>query len=164
MAQTLTSSSITTYSGIRTTLPGQINSQAIPTSRVQHFAPTNIGAVGGQLNAFQLMNGAITGSAVTSAPALNVWVAPTASNVLQAYSGNTQKVQVGDVFKVLVFNTGTTGLIINSGISTGATGSFVLAPGTTNGTLQGSEGLFHINWLQVSQDGNSGVYLSLIHI
>ncbi len=155
----MSSATTNLFGRVKTTLPGQVNVQSVPTSRVQHFAPTNIGTAGAQLTAYQLMNGALVAAPVPFAtPAANFWTAPTAANVLAAYSSTAQKVQVGDVFKIAVFNTGASGINIVGGTTTGVTGTFSAGTGTTAGTVAGAEAFLHINWLAVSSDGTTGVY------
>lgn len=146
MSASLTAASTTIFSSIRTTVPGQVNVQNVPTSRVQHFSPSPIGAAGSSITAYQLMNGALTGAPILT----TAYTMPTATNLLQAYSGNQQRVQPGDIFRISVFNPATA-ISMSTTTATGGTGSFTSSAGP-------SESLMHINWLQVSADGNSGVY------
>ncbi len=148
------SSSLNTFNNIRTTLPGLVNTQAAPLSKVIHFSPSNIGSAPTQLTAYQLMNGAITaGAGSTTAAAI---LMPTAANILAAYSGYGNRVAVGDVMRISVLNinTGGTGLAFGTNALTvaitGATGALTVTGGT--------QGQMHINWLAVSTDGTTGSY------
>lgn len=162
MALNLTAASTTVYQGVRTTLPGVVNSQVIPVQKVRHFSPCNLGTTAAGISSYQLMGGAL----VTSPPPTSatagifpiVYTAPTAAQLLAAYAGSKQRVNAGDVFSVLVFNTGGTGLSINASGVTGVTGGFSMSSGTNVNGLAGTEANLHINWLQVSADGTTGAY------
>ena len=162
MAVTLSASSTTVYQGVRTTLPGTINSQIIPMEKAKHFSPSFLGSTAGGITSYQLMNGALSvAPPPTSATAGNfpiVYTMPTAQQLLAAYAGNKLRVNAGDVFRLLVFNTGGTGISINSSGVTGVTGAFSMSSGTNVNGLAGSEGVMHISWLQVSADGTTGAY------
>lgn len=146
------------FGNVRSTLPGVVNTQSIPLSRAQHFSPANIGNVSVQLTAYQLMDGALTGAPANPSTATPQYTMPTARNLLAAYSGSKQRVAVGDVFRISVFNTGGTGMEFGGGISTGVTGSFVAGTGASATQYAGAESVMHINWLAVSSDGTTGVY------
>lgn len=157
MALNLTAASTTVYQGVRTTLPGVVNSQIIPVQKVRHFSPCNIGTTGAGISSYQLMGGALIANPPPNTAATSFTV-PTAAQLLAAYAGTKQRVNVGDVFSVLVFNTGGTGLSINSSGVTGVTGAFTMGSGVSVNGLAGTEANLHINWLQVSADGTTGAY------
>ena len=139
--------------------PARFNIQVLPLVNVEHYAPSQIGNTSGFISAYQLMAGALAG-APSSANGAGViqYTPPTATNLLAAYAGNQFRVSAGDVMRVLVFNTGGTGIVINASGVTGVTGGFSAGTGTSNNGLAGAETTLHINWLQVSADGNSGLF------
>jgi hypothetical protein len=147
------------FGRIKATGNTPLNTQILPLEKAHHYLPSNIGNVSGFISAFQLMAGALIGAPTSNnGSGVIVYTPPTAQNLLAAYAGNQFRVSAGDVMRVLVFNTGGTGIVINTGGVTGATGAFVAGTGAFNGTLAGAETDLHINWLQVSADGTTGVY------
>lgn len=158
MAVNQTASALTIWGGVKGAAPAPLNTQIIPLSKVQHYTPSSLGNSGGFVTAPQLLNGALVG-APTGAVAV-VWQSPTAANLLASYASVRGKVAVNDVFRVSVFNNGSTGIVISpSGSSaSGATGSFSASTGTMFGTVAGAESILHIRWLEVSPDGTTGAY------
>lgn len=154
----MTSTTTNVFSGIRTTLPGVVNSQIIPYNQPVHLSPCNIGSVSAGISSYQLMSGGLLATPLpTSATAGNypvVYTMPTAAQLLAAYD----RVNAGDVFRIGVLNTGGTGLSINASGVTGVTGGFSMSSGTNVNGIAGTESFLHINWLQVSADGTTGAY------
>lgn len=146
---------INTFKGVKTINSTNMNRQNVPTSRIKHFTPSNIGVTGTSITAYQLMNSSLTANPTNPAPApIAPWTMPTAQNLLAAYSG---KVQVGDIFKVSLYNLGNTGMSVSVNSATGGTGSFSMGSGITASTL-GVASTMKIQWLEVSSDGMTGQY------